>query len=196
MRDFIIAHYKVTRRGGDPFWDHVRTMEVPDSLAERARRCSAPPRRFFKHGAAELFAEESWVQVLLGQGFEARADPVTRFVADEELAGFLGDIAEVIDDVAAKMPDHGAFVARLPSASGPQAAAGSAAGFQLDQPAASLRRADARHTASVVAGKQQPAASLRRRLTPSRRKGFQCKYKIITVVRRCNRLHDPWGEAH
>ena len=24
VRDFIIAHYKVTRRAGDPFWDHVR----------------------------------------------------------------------------------------------------------------------------------------------------------------------------
>ena len=30
----------------------------------------------------ELFAEESWVQVLLGQGFEMTPDPVTQFVAD------------------------------------------------------------------------------------------------------------------
>jgi tryptophan halogenase len=133
VRDFIIAHYKVTRRSGDPFWDHVRTMAVPDSLAERLElfRSSA---RFFKHGAAELFAEESWVQVLLGQGFEAQADPVTRFVPAEELAGFLADVTEVIDDVAAKMPDHGAFVARLPSTTSPQSAAGPPAGFQLNVP--------------------------------------------------------------
>ena len=32
VRDFIIAHYKITRRSDDPFWDHVRTMDVPDSL--------------------------------------------------------------------------------------------------------------------------------------------------------------------
>jgi tryptophan halogenase len=134
VRDFIIAHYKVTRRTGDPFWDHVRTMDVPDSLAERFElfRSSA---RFFKHGAAELFAEESWVQVLLGQGFEAGADPVTRFVPVEELAGFLGDVADVIDDVAAKMPDHGAFVAQLPRASVPQSGGGRSVGFQLNQPA-------------------------------------------------------------
>ena len=37
VRDFIIAHYKVTRRSGDPFWDHVREMDVPDSL-DRALR--------------------------------------------------------------------------------------------------------------------------------------------------------------
>jgi hypothetical protein len=46
-----------------------------------------------------------------------RADPVTEFVADEELLGFLGDIAEVIEDVASKMTDHGEFVRRLPPSS-------------------------------------------------------------------------------
>jgi tryptophan halogenase len=112
VRDFIIAHYKVTRRTGDPFWDHVRTMEVPDTLNERFELFRSSGR-FFKHNAQELFAEESWVQVLLGQGFEMRADPVTEFVADEEIVGFLGDIAEVIEDVATKMTDHGEFVRRL-----------------------------------------------------------------------------------
>ena len=113
VRDFIIAHYKVTRRSGDAFWDYVRTMEVPDSLAARLELFRSSGR-FFKHNAQELFAEESWVQVLLGQGFEMRADPVTQFVADGELAAFLGDLSEVIADVASKMPDHGEFVRRLP----------------------------------------------------------------------------------
>jgi hypothetical protein len=53
--------------------------------------------------------------VLLGQGFEMRPDPVTEFVADEELFGFLSDVAEVIEDVASKMPDHGEFVRNLPA---------------------------------------------------------------------------------
>ena len=119
VRDFIIAHYKVTRRSGDPFWDHVREMDVPDSLNERLDLFRSSGR-FFKHGAAELFAEESWVQVLLGQGFEMTPDPVTRFVDDEALLGFLNDLAEVIDDVSDKMPDHGAFVASLPPSSEPQ----------------------------------------------------------------------------
>jgi len=113
VRDFIIAHYKITRRTGDPFWDHVRTMDIPDSLNSRLDLFRSSGR-FFKHNAQELFAEESWVQVLLGQGLEMRPDPVTQFVADEELVGFLGDIAEVIEDVAANMPDHGAFVRSLP----------------------------------------------------------------------------------
>jgi tryptophan halogenase len=116
VRDFVVAHYKVTRRSGDPFWDYVREMDVPDSLNERFELFRSSGR-FFKHGAAELFAEESWVQVLLGQGFEMRPDPVARFVPDEELVGFLSDIAEVIEDVAKDLPDHGEFVSRLPPSS-------------------------------------------------------------------------------
>jgi tryptophan halogenase len=113
VRDFIIAHYKVTRRTGDPFWDHVRTMDVPDTLNQRFELFRSSGR-FFKHNAQELFAEDSWVQVLLGQGFEMSADPVTEFVPDDDLVGFLGDIAEVIEDAASKMMDHGEFMRRLP----------------------------------------------------------------------------------
>jgi tryptophan halogenase len=116
VRDFIIAHYKVTRRGGDPFWDHVRTMDVPDTLRTRLELFRSSGR-FFRHIAQELFSEESWVQVLIGQGLDMRPDPVTQFVSDEGLGDFLGDIAGVVEDVALKMPDHGAFVRSLPSSS-------------------------------------------------------------------------------
>jgi tryptophan halogenase len=122
VRDFIIAHYKVTRRTGDPFWDYVREMDVPDSLKQRLELFQSSGR-FFKHVAAELFAEESWVQVLLGQGLEMRADPVTSFVPDDELKAFLGDLEEVIADVAEAMPDHGEFVRALPPKTAPTAAA-------------------------------------------------------------------------
>jgi tryptophan 7-halogenase len=126
IRDFIIAHYKVTRRNGDPFWDHVREMEVPDTLKERLELFQSSGR-FFKQGAQELFAEESWVQVLIGQGLEMRPDPVTQFVSEDDLAGFLRDLEEVIADVAVRLPDHGEFVRRLPPSSTPHAAAGAPA---------------------------------------------------------------------
>jgi len=122
VRDFIVAHYKVTRRSGDPFWDYVREMDVPDSLNDRFDLFRSSGR-FFKHGAAELFAEESWVQVLIGQGFEMQADPVARFVPDAEISGFLANIADTIAEVAETLPDHGDFVSRLPSSSEAQAEA-------------------------------------------------------------------------
>lgn len=34
-RDFTIAHYCLNGRTGDPFWDHCRTMAIPESLRSR-----------------------------------------------------------------------------------------------------------------------------------------------------------------
>ena len=105
-------------------------MDVPDTLQARFELFRSSGR-FFKHNAQELFAEESWVQVLLGQGFDMHADPVTEFVSDEDLAGFLGDLSDVIEDVASKMPDHGDFVRRLPPST-PEASASASPGLSFN----------------------------------------------------------------
>lgn len=111
VRDFIIAHYKVTQREDSEFWRYLRDMDVPDSLAERIElfRASA---RFFMHGKAELFREESWVQVLLGQGLPAHYDPMVDMVPAAEASAFLKDIEEVVAQVAASLPTHEAFIER------------------------------------------------------------------------------------
>ena len=111
VRDFIIAHYKVTNRADTPFWDYVRNMAVPDSLRERIELFEASAR-FFVHGKAELFREESWVQILLGQGLEMRYDPMVDMVPEAELAAFLRDVEDVIEDCAKAMPLHSDFIAR------------------------------------------------------------------------------------
>lgn len=115
VRDFIIAHYKVTERADTPFWRYVRGMDVPDSLAERLElfRASA---RFFVRGKAELFREESWAQVLIGQGLPMRYDPMTDMIPDDQALAYLHDMEEVIEDCAAGMPDHAQFIARHASA--------------------------------------------------------------------------------
>lgn len=121
VRDFIIAHYKVTEREDTPFWRYCKAMSVPDSLAERLELFRASGR-FFVHGKAELFREESWVQVLIGQGLPMRYDPAVDMIPEADLLAFLKDVEEVIADTAEAMPGHADFVARHCRAPGPASA--------------------------------------------------------------------------
>ena len=111
VRDFIVAHYKVTDREDTPYWEYLKHMAIPDSLADRLA-LFASSGRFYKRAAAELFRDESWVQVLLGQGFAMGCDPNAAMVSADVRTEFLADIAEVTADVAASMPDHAAFIDR------------------------------------------------------------------------------------
>ncbi|WP_163341568.1 tryptophan 7-halogenase, partial [Escherichia coli] len=83
----------------------------PDSLAERLALFESSAR-FFQHGKAELFREESWVQVLIGQGLRMRYDPMVDMIDAGELARFMDDMVEVIADVAGAMPMQQSFIDR------------------------------------------------------------------------------------
>ena len=111
IRDFIILHFCATEREDSPFWNHVRTMELPDSLRENIR-LFRDSGRFFRN-AEEMFATTSWVQVMLGQRvwpekYHPRADRMPK----EELQRFLADVRKVIGACVDVMPPHEAFIAR------------------------------------------------------------------------------------
>ena len=75
IRDFIILHYAATRRDDTPFWRHVRTMALPDTLAHKIA-LFREKGRIFRYDD-ELFTVPSWVAVLLGQGIVPSGyDPV------------------------------------------------------------------------------------------------------------------------
>lgn len=110
VRDFIILHYKATRRDDTAFWRQVRDMPIPDTLARKIDLFRATGRLFRYED--ELFAEASWISVLLGQGivphaYEPLADAVDRPLTDRRM----DVIAKVIRDITADMPDHAAFIA-------------------------------------------------------------------------------------
>jgi tryptophan 7-halogenase len=111
IRDFIIAHYKITNREDTPFWAYCKHMDLPDSLKSRLDLFKSSAR-FFKRNEIELFREESWVQVLIGQGIEARYDPSVDLISDAEAAGFLKDIEGVIADTVRRLPSHDDVIAR------------------------------------------------------------------------------------
>jgi tryptophan halogenase len=85
-------------------------MEIPDTLRRKMDLFSANGRVFREDD--ELFTEESWIQVFLGQGVIPRGyDPLVRVHADDDIAEYLGNIETVIGKCLNVMPSHADFVA-------------------------------------------------------------------------------------
>jgi tryptophan halogenase len=109
IRDFIILHYHVTKRQDTPFWRGCREMEVPASLQHRIDLFRESGRVF--RVPNELFAENSWIQVMLGQGLVPRRHhPVADLMGDAELSGFLGGMRSAVDRTVQQLPAHQAYV--------------------------------------------------------------------------------------
>lgn len=111
IRDFIILHYKATQRDDTPFWTYCRTMELPETLQRKIDLWMAGGRIFRED--EELFAEESWIQVFLGQGLIPRSyDPQVMLKSDVQIEQYLGNIAAVIGKCVKVMPSHAEFIAK------------------------------------------------------------------------------------
>ena len=109
IRDFIVRHYPLTERDDTPFWRHCRSMEIPATLAHRIRLFRETGRVF--RVPNELFAENSWIQVMLGQGIvPAQHHPVANLMSDAELSAFLDKIKAGVDQTVAQLPAHQAYV--------------------------------------------------------------------------------------
>ena len=111
IRDFLIMHYKATERDDSPFWDHCRTMEIPDSLQQRMDLFRSNGR-VFREGN-EMFAEVSWLQVMHGQRVPvAGYHPLVDVYPEAKIAEFLEGVRGVIGKCVEVMPGHDAFIAR------------------------------------------------------------------------------------
>ncbi|WP_404337347.1 tryptophan halogenase family protein [Sphingomonas sp. MMS12-HWE2-04] len=109
VRDFVVLHYKTNGRD-EPLWRQVREMDVPDSLSQRIA-LFANRGRIFRH-EDELFAEASWVAVLLGQGVMPRGwDPLADALDPAQLSVMLDRIRTTFARAADAMPLHSDWLA-------------------------------------------------------------------------------------
>jgi tryptophan halogenase len=105
VKNFLILHYKATRRDDSPFWQYCRNMEIPDELQHRMDW-------FVNSGHIvdcdkEIFISASWLAVLLGQqqipqSYHARVD----CLPNEQVAGILNKMKTTIKDAVSTMPSH------------------------------------------------------------------------------------------
>jgi tryptophan halogenase len=111
VRDFLILHYHATERADTAFWTQCRTMSIPDSLADNIR-LFRDSGRFFRN-AEEIFAQLSWVQVMLGQRIVPQGyHPMVDQVPDADLRRFVTGVGQVIANCVEAMPTQAAFIER------------------------------------------------------------------------------------
>ncbi|WAC48109.1 tryptophan 7-halogenase [Asticcacaulis sp. SL142] len=111
VKDFLIAHYKVTEREDTPFWAYCKHMDIPDSLKFRLES-------FAEHNQSlvaptELFKDASWFAVLAGQGMVPKSyNPAADIMPDDEFRWRMQRIREGSAGLADMMPPHETYLAK------------------------------------------------------------------------------------
>lgn len=109
VRDFVILHYHATERRDTDYWQTVATMDLPASLQARIDLFRETGNVF--HVPMELFAENSWIQVMMGQGIEPRQfHPAARVMSPPDLARFLRDVQVQARRTVDGLPRHGDYL--------------------------------------------------------------------------------------
>ncbi|KAF1686989.1 tryptophan halogenase [Pseudoxanthomonas broegbernensis] len=122
VRDFVVLHYHATERRDTPYWEYVANMPLPDTLRHRIELFRQTGTVF--HVPGELFAEDSWVQVLLGQGIEPREyHPAADALEEAELKRFLDDNRRYVEGTVRRLPTHMDYLRRYAPAAVPEAVA-------------------------------------------------------------------------
>ena len=105
VRDFLILHYHATTRDDSDFWNHVRTMTVPDSLAEKMELWRKAGR--IERYSDGLFYDASWIAVYVGQGWlPERHDPRPGMIDPHKLKAAADRLQQEIGHEVSRMPGH------------------------------------------------------------------------------------------
>jgi tryptophan 7-halogenase len=112
IRDFLVLHYVANARVGEPFWDHCREIEIPATLAEKIELFREAG--LFIREEDELFLDDSWGQVMIGQGILPQGwSPLADNVPGEDVGPFLESLATAYRTKAQALSSHAAFVSQM-----------------------------------------------------------------------------------
>lgn len=109
VRDFLILHYVATERDDSEFWQHMRQLDVPDSLAHRIALFAGDGQ--FDDYEQGLFLQPSWLAVMLGQNivpkhYDERVDRIDPQQLEQQLIAMRQRISQVVD----QMPAHPTYL--------------------------------------------------------------------------------------
>ena len=112
VRDFLIAHYKLTKRDDTPFWNACRSMDIPESLKGRLEVFETEGLLLeFPH---DLFKDTSWFSVLVGQGLYPKAyHPLADAMPRDDFLKRMTQLRRMIAQRAGALPKHDDYINRL-----------------------------------------------------------------------------------
>jgi len=111
IRDFIIMHYHVNERTDSDFWRRCREMTIPESLQHRLDLFHETGRLFEAEG--DIFRENSWIQVMMGQGITPKSyHPIVDMMSEQELRQFMHIQRHKVNQVLGQLPTHRDFIRR------------------------------------------------------------------------------------
>jgi tryptophan halogenase len=112
VRDFLIAHYKLTERDDTPFWRMCRDMDIPERL--KVRLDIFRDEGLLLEFPQDLFKDSSWFSVLMGQGLHPRTyHPLADAMPREEFLNRMAQLRRMIGQRASALPTHSQYITQL-----------------------------------------------------------------------------------
>jgi tryptophan halogenase len=109
IRDFIVLHYHANEHQEAPFWTAMANLDIPDTLAHRIELFRETGRVFQAQG--DVFGENSWTQVMLGQGImPKRYHHIVDMMSEPELRDFMSRQHNKVNQILDVLPNHQDFL--------------------------------------------------------------------------------------
>jgi tryptophan halogenase len=109
LRDFQMAHYKLSRRFDEPLWDHCRDSAVPATLQRKLDVFSARGRVPLYDD--ETFREHGWESLFIGHDLIPQSyDPRVDSIPEQELIAQVHDRLQKVRALAEAMPSPGQLI--------------------------------------------------------------------------------------
>ncbi|GHF77427.1 tryptophan halogenase family protein [Thalassotalea marina] len=111
VRDFLILHYKLSKRDDSEFWRYCQTMDIPESLEHKIGVYQS--RGHLIERECESFEQASWLSMYNGFGIQPNSfDPRASQIPLNDLINNLNQMKDSIDNAAKQALSHQAFITK------------------------------------------------------------------------------------
>ena len=110
IRDFIIAHYKLTEREDTEFWRYCRHMSIPDTLSDKLTMFRDAQRS--ETATGDLFGESAGSRSSTGRGWYPKATIRLPTRCPKMISAEARGIRKAIMERVEALPSHSDFIQR------------------------------------------------------------------------------------